>query len=451
MPFSQEVRPRAVVVPRNSASRRPLTAAGASTFSLMACALLAAACGESGAAEAVGWEAAVDTVADTIVVRTLAGSMWGDTMRLVAEVEIGVLDGPPELIFGDITSFGVDARGRMWIMDGHVPELRVFEPDGSYAMTVGRPGEGPGEFKGPDGGLAILSDGRVLVRDPANARIQVFDADGSALDTWRIRGNFHSSQPLWKDVHDNVYTFILLDPEADLADWTFGLVQYRPDGTPGDTLVVPESDWEAPFVEGRTEESVSRNSIPFTPRETWLLHPDGYFVYGISDDYRFSVLRGRAESGELPVRVERAWDPVPVNPDEASQARERITRNMRRNFPGWKWNGPDIPDTKAAYRTIFAGEDGRLWVLVSAPSVEVEDPLYDPSDQNSVPDTWEEPVAFDVFEPDGRLLGHVNAPPGFGISPAPRFDGDHVWAVARDEFDVERLARYRMEPVGGEE
>jgi hypothetical protein len=405
-------------------------------------------CADSTASASAAWEASIDTISDTVVVRTTSGSVWGDTMVLVPEVEIGVLDGAPELIFGNIASFDVDARGRMWLMDGHVPELRVFARDGSYAMTVGRPGEGPGEFKGPDGGLAILSDGRVLVRDPANARIQVFDSAGSAVDTWQIRGNFNTTNPLWKDDEDNVYTQLLIDPEADLADWQMGLVQYRPDGTVGDTLVIPESDWEAPFLEGRDEDNVNRNRLPFSPQESWLLHPEGYFVFGISRDYAFSMYRDAVRPGELPVRVERASELVPVTPGEAAEARDRITTNMRRSFPSWRWNGPDIPQTKAAYSDLLVGEDGRIWVLVSVPSVEVEDPLYDPSDPNSIKDTWDEPVAFDVFEPDGTFLGHVQAPPDFSVSPTPRFEGEYVWGVTRDEFDVQRFVRYRMVPAG---
>lgn len=410
--------------------------------------LATAGCAGSDAAGASAWTASVDTIADTVVVRTTSGSVWGDTMVLVPEIEIGVLEGAPELIFGDISSFGVDGSGRMWLMDRHVPELRVFEADGSYAMTVGRPGEGPGEFKGPDGGLAILSDGRVLVRDPGNARIQVFEASGEAVDTWQIRGNFNTSQPLWKDRDDNVYTNLLLDPEADLADWTFGLAQYRPDGSTGDTLVIPDADYQTPFVEGRDEDNVSRNRIPFTAREAWILHPDGYFVHGISEDYRFAIFRDQTLAGELPVRVERETAAVAVDPDEASQARDRITRSMRRSFPSWRWNGPDIPETKAAYHEIFAGADGRIWVRVSVPSVRVEDPLFDPPDPNAVKDNWVEPVAFDVFEPDGTFLGHVQAPQDFGVHPTPRFEGDFVWGVTRDEFDVQRFVRYRMEPKG---
>jgi len=47
---------------------------------------------------------------------------------------------------------------------------------------------------------------------------------------------------------------------------------------------------------------------------------------------------------------------------------------------------------------------------------------------------------------------HSPAPDEFAASPDPVFDGDHVWAVARDELGVERVMRYRIEvgDVGGD-
>jgi hypothetical protein len=47
--------------------------------------------GDAGAGSGGGWEAAVDTVGDTVVVRTLSGSAWGDSASLEAEVSIGML------------------------------------------------------------------------------------------------------------------------------------------------------------------------------------------------------------------------------------------------------------------------------------------------------------------------------------------------------------------------
>ena len=49
--------------------------------------LALAACGASGGSAARDWQAVYDTIGDTIVVRTLSGSAWGDTARLVADLQ----------------------------------------------------------------------------------------------------------------------------------------------------------------------------------------------------------------------------------------------------------------------------------------------------------------------------------------------------------------------------
>lgn len=405
------------------------------------------ACGpDAGSATAGRWEALVDTVADTVVVRTVAGSAWGDTMVLVPEVSIGVLDGAEPYMFGQIAGVDVDPGGRIWVVDRQVPEVRVFAPDGTHEMTAGRPGQGPGELAGPDGGFAVLSDGRALVRDPNNGRIQLYGPDGEPAGTWTLRGNFSTSDPLWRDREEHVYTQILMDPEAQLSDWRMGLVRIAPDGSPVDTLSVPRAEaWEASFVEARSENSWSRSSVPFAPAEDWALHPDGYFVHGTADDYSFTLLRP-ADEGRLPLRIERTWEPVPVTAGERAEEERRITQNFRSSFPDWRWNGPPIPDQKPPFRSIEVGRDGRIWIRVSLPSRRVEDPDHDPADPESVPDEWREDTAFDVFDPDGTYLGHVRTPVDFSLYPTPVFDGDVVVAVTRDELGVQRVVRYRLVP-----
>ena len=58
--------------------------------------------------------------------------------------------------------------------------------------------------------------------------------------------------------------------------------------------------------------------------------------------------------------------------------------------------------------------------------------------------TWVEPVAFDVFEPDGRYLGMVRAPEGFSTRPTPVFRGDTVWAVVHGELDIPLVKRFAV-------
>ncbi|MCL7970978.1 MAG: hypothetical protein M8866_02655, partial [marine benthic group bacterium] len=57
------------------------------------------------------------------------------------------------------------------------------------------------------------------------------------------------------------------------------------------------------------------------------------------------------------------------------------------------------------------------------------------------------PVVFDVFESTGEYLGRVDTPEGFSLSPRPVFRGDTAWATVRDQYDVQRLHRFRMEAI----
>ncbi len=416
---------------------------------LLLCAAAGSACsGGEPPPDARGWQATRDTVGDTLVVRTLSGSVWGDTADLVPEVSIGMLEGPPEYTFGQVVSLALGSDGTIYAMDRHVPALRVYEPDGTYRMTFGRGGGGPGEYQRPDGGLNVLSDGRVLLRDPANARIQVFAPDGTPAGAWRIRGGFNTSSRMIVDTLDRAYTILLLDPEAEVRDWRSGLVRIAPDGTPGDTLLLPDTGFEAPRLEARLESeggvNVSINSVPFGPGEFAILSPHGWFVHGISTDYSLTLLRP-----DRPVRIEKAWEPVPVTAGERREEEEQTTRDMRMTDPGWDWDGPPIPDRKPPYRGVYAGEDGTVWVRVSRPGVRRDDPDYDPTDPDAVREEWSEPIVFDVFDEDGRYLGAVRAPEDFSLYPQPIFTRDVVLATTRDELDVQRVVRFRVTLPGG--
>jgi hypothetical protein len=407
--------------------------------------ILAGACGseESTAGSALVVER--DRTGDTLVVRTVSGSAWGDEAYLRPEMSIGELDGDLEYLLGSVVSLGVGADGTVYLVDRQVPELRAYDATGTYIGTFAGPGEGPGEIKGPDGGLAVLSDGRILVRDPGNARLQEFLPDGTPGASWTVvRGGFHTSSPLWMDRQDNVYINVLLDPQADVRDWRTGLARVRPDGTPADTLEPPDAGFEAPTIEARVENgdnvSVSRNGVPFSPEEEWAFHPGGYFVHGISTEYALTLNRP-----EGPLRIERAYEPVAVKSAEKESRAWSITRNFRQMKPGWRWNGPPIPDEKPPFSSFLVARDGRVWVVVSQEGFEEENPNYDPREEGSRPTRWSEPTAFDVFGEDGTYFGRVHAPDGMSAYPTPVIDGDYMWAVTRDELGVQRVVRFKVE------
>ncbi|WP_062351821.1 peptidyl-alpha-hydroxyglycine alpha-amidating lyase family protein [Herbidospora yilanensis] len=86
--------------------------------------------------------------------------------------------------FNRCTDLAVGPDGDLYVSDGY-GNCRVhrFSPDGELRHSWGAAGTGPGEFHLPHG-LDVTPDGRVLVADRENDRVQVFDADGRFLTAW---------------------------------------------------------------------------------------------------------------------------------------------------------------------------------------------------------------------------------------------------------------------------
>ena len=407
--------------------------------------LILAACATDSDATADGPATVIETIGDTTVVRTLSGSVWEAEATLVPEVSIGELEGDEEYLFGSIWSIAVDDDRNVYVFDGQAHHVRVYDSEGVYMRTLGRRGEGPGEFRSAQA-IGVLPDGRLLVRDSGNKRVAVFGPGPGQTDHWGYDpGNFASNSPLPTDRQGRTY---LITRDLSQTDWVMHIIVLGPDGTHLDTLPEPSSSFEPPAVtaEGEVEGGYATytNAVPFAPSFQWTIHPSGHFVTGLPDEYRIELAH---DDGIL--RIERTADPAPVHDDEGAQQRENLERRLQSNIPGWSWDGPPIPEHKPFYRELLAGRNGRLWVRLWTEARPVENEDYDPEDPRSARVTWVEPLRYDVFEPDGTYLGVVVPPDEFTPWVNPVFDGDHVWAVTRDELDVERVVRFRIVVGGG--
>ncbi len=128
--------------------------------------------------------------------------------------------GDGENLFRCPSDVVVAPNGDIVVGDGHnhghggSNRLVRFDRDGNFVSAWGRPGTGPGEFRGIHA-LAMDSQGRLFVGDRANQRIQVFDSDGGHVATWK---QFGSPSGIYIDPNDRIY----------VADSDSG---YDPDGT----------------------------------------------------------------------------------------------------------------------------------------------------------------------------------------------------------------------------
>jgi len=84
-----------------------------------------------------------------------------ETIKLTEQWRIGGDD--DEEIFGVITAIIADDAGNLYMLDSQLNEIKVYSANGEYLRTIGREGEGPGEFRGafnifmmPDGNVGVL-------------------------------------------------------------------------------------------------------------------------------------------------------------------------------------------------------------------------------------------------------------------------------------------------------
>lgn len=104
-------------------------------------------------------------------------------------VTIGGLDGPGLHVIARGNTVAVDRRGRVLVADHRYPEISVFDSTGTFLRTIGRAGEGPGEFQlielldvGPEYIHVFDSRGRTL-----------FDHDFRVVRTDRFAGDLWGS------------------------------------------------------------------------------------------------------------------------------------------------------------------------------------------------------------------------------------------------------------------
>src|SRR3990172_13279963 len=110
-------------------------------------------------------------------------------------------------------------NGDIFVADGHSGQQPTPPPNanarivkftrgGKYIKEWGKLGSGPGEFRTPHA-LVFDSRGRLFVADRGNHRIQIFDQEGTLLDTWR---QFSRVSGLFIDRNDMLYA---IDSESN--------------------------------------------------------------------------------------------------------------------------------------------------------------------------------------------------------------------------------------------
>ena len=298
--------------------------------------------------------------------------------------------------------------------------VRVFSGEGEFLETLGRPGQGPGEFSWI--GSAWPRGDTVEVSDSRSRRVTRFLPDGSVRTVPLEPG-----------------------PPAEAAvpgtfgdGWAVvGIVRVDREGRDQMALHhfagTGEHLWELARVEGYVRYTFpgGGSPIPLSPRAQYAVHGDRLFL-GQTLEPALQVID---TAGEVVDRI--VWEPeAALDPAQAQRlvadsahlqwvGEEEAHRARIREAP--------LPPRAPAYSTLLVDSEGFLWIRPWEPLIHATD--VGGLARVGPGGTWR------ILSPGGEDLGTVELPPEL----EPSWIGpDRVVGVRRDAYDVESVRVHEL-------
>ncbi|MGH7560295.1 MAG: hypothetical protein ACRENB_04660, partial [Gemmatimonadales bacterium] len=327
-------------------------------------------------------------------------------------------------------SMAFDGEGRLYVADAKPPIIKVYDRTGRLVRTIGREGEGPGEFR--IAFIAVEGDA-LIVHDPRVSRTSVFDTSGTFRRSW------HSQCCYWGDITVDTAGIVVIagpgpTPKTIGGDDTEGQAYFRYDtaGRAIDTIPIrtagtPEPKlWTVSRKSGGQVSAMLSMLVPMAPRRVERPHPHGGFLVAWTGDY--SIVRTR--TGRDTVRLlRRTWIPDPLSDDQRKALGELAVRQAAGDWGEEEvrkaFRVEEVPTTLPAFAALAVDPGGHVWARRS----------------QADPDA---PSRFDVFGPDGAWLGEVKVPV------ATREYGAQAWGANEVAFAIEDadgrpvIVRYRV-------
>ena len=336
-------------------------------------------------------------------------SWWEITLEDVSE---------PDLFLTSIDDMDVDSRGRVFLVDRPAGGITVLTPELGALATVGRQGEGPGEFESRQ--AQILPGDTLLVYDRRLGRVTLFDPDNLEVVTTMPPPNLERRvvTNLWKRPGQGRFFALDRPPyvagageAADLGRTEVLLAFDESADVIVDTLVIVPGT-EALVV--RREGFLTVGSHPFGRRSLVGLLGDDRMVYANSGALDVTVVDFE---GTTVHSFSHPISPIPVTSAElraeVEEMRDLMADVLRAGAP-YTW---------PALVGLVTDDEERIWIGIRGPSDS---------------DRWE----WAAFAPDGSHAGSVLLPAG-QLLHAVR--DNRIYVLSHDEFDVPSIRAYRLE------
>jgi len=368
--------------------------------------------------QAPRWKGKVETEGGIKVIKNPKEPLYGEiTYELEEDLSIGNEE-DENYLFYRLRDIQVDTDGNIYVLDSGNHRLQVFNKNGNYLRTIGKKGQGPGEFDTPSFMSLNEETGNILLTD-RSMTVQIFDKEGQHID---------------KSIHLAV---LLRDFYVDSDGCIWGkFILPGMDENHSIKKVTSSGEVEKtiagiPYYTNRIK--LSHSKAGYTANIGGYFFTHGYeydlfiskidhhtFIYGNSKEYELITVD---ESGKTLFRIRKDEAPEKITKNEEERVKNRIRSELAKRG----YFEPDIsiefPEQKPHFFSILTDSRGRIYVL--------KNPISRDSDENHM---------YDMFSKEGYFLYRIIIP----IFPDVIHDGYLYTRSENEKTGEELVKRYKI-------
>lgn len=344
------------------------------------------------------WKGSIEKVNGVVEVKNPKKPIYANEIVFFEEeLSIGMSEGPKDYILNLILSFSADDEGNIFILDMKPYRVKVYDKEGKYVRSIGREGQGPGEFQGPKN-IQFTDQNELMICDSGRTAILFFSVEGQFLREIKSQMLNSAGYTLF-DSQGNIYLnkFPIREP-------LYKLLKIFP----------PYKNSE---IVTSFPDSKKRTVPPIRIRFSLL--PGDRLIWGIQSEYEFHICDS---NGTTIKRIRKDHPAVRVSEDYKEKYFERLPSSFSKKSQNFSQHFP-------AFDQFFVDDEGRLFV------------------KTYVKLKGTDKYMIDVFDSEGRYLCQTALKVGDEIS----LDQDKfvikdnmLYSEETDEDGFPVLKRYRI-------
>ncbi len=321
-------------------------------------------------------------------------------LELTEDLVITGNEGIEEQMFQSINTLDVDKEGNMYILDEQAGNIKVFDRNGDFVMTIGRKGQGPGEFGMPIS-LILTKQGIIIVNDMGQRKIQYFDRDGNYLKEFSIADKFLFFGPMVTSGGDLIVTYTI------------------PKEKPVTVLEKLDTEFESIL----TFTSLPMDTPPvidiFVARSLsslrWSVTDLDEIIWADIKNHVYE-LRFHGDDGKLKKIITRAYDPISITAED----KDRLIKETFGDNPTDQWD-LSFPDNYPPFSGFSFDDLGHIFVKRYEKITDEKDNLYD------------------IFDDEGKYIAQIR----FKMNPMIWKKG-FMYTIEDDAAGFKVVKRYKV-------